>query len=267
VNPLPFGHHLLSNRYCFTGPLVLETPLRVSSGRADDDTDAPIMRRLDGVPYIPGSSLRGALRSELERLLAAVGQETSGLTGCTSFTKESCAEKIRESILKNEEMEAGKRDRTELIQEFVASGLCDLCRLFGFPEFASRLVIEDALPDPLDTAIKAPIRDGVGIDRDTGAARETVKFNYQVIETGPRFTFKMVVENIQGDEDRTLITLILQLLRQGLYVGGKRAAGLGKVRLTACEIWAFENPTDLWNRLLHDQDLYTKVTWPEVPLC
>lgn len=263
-----YGHHRLRNRYRFTGSLFLETALRVSSGRASDDTDAPIMRRLDGVPYIPGSSLRGALRSELERILAAVDQEAVGLTGCISFTEDCCAENLkvlkRQNDAKNPAQ--GKKDTTILVQEFVAQDLCDLCCLFGFPDFASRLVIEDALPKDL-ADLPGHIRDGVGIDRDTGAARETVKFNYEVMEPGHRFTFTMVVENVCRDADRRLITLILNLLKQGLNVGGKRAAGLGRIRLESWQVDGFTTADQLWDRLLAGQNIHASLTWPEGPPC
>lgn len=264
-----YGHHRLFNRYRFTGFLVLDTAMKVSSGRATDDTDAPIMRRLDGVPYIPGSSLRGALRSELERILAAADQEAVGLTGCISFTDDSCAEDLK--ILKRENdaktPAQGKKDPTDLVQEFVTQDLCDLCCLFGFPDFASRLVIEDALPENLNTPLPGHIRDGVGIDRDTGAARETVKFNYEVMEPGYRLTFTMVVENVCRDADRRLITLILNLLQQGLHVGGKRAAGLGLIRLESWQVDGFTTTGQLWDRLLAGQNIYASLTWPEAPPC
>jgi CRISPR/Cas system CSM-associated protein Csm3 (group 7 of RAMP superfamily) len=119
-------------------------------------------------------------------------------------------------------------------------GLCDLCKLFGSPLYASRLVVADAYPvdanaHPLKAEIlngQAQVRDCVGIDRDTGSARDGVKFDYEVLEPkdGLRFGFDMQVENL-GEKDRLILNLLLALLQQGLYVGGKRAGGLGRIHL------------------------------------
>lgn len=288
------GHHRLRNRYLFTGPLLLETPLRVSSGRASDDTDAPVMRRLDGLPYIPGSSLRGALRSELERVIAGAGT-AAGLRTCTLFQGPAtgapsdapcrvdvtnldcpdncpasctveCSSRYRLLQYKWNRQGLSSEEREAKTREFMAQRLCSICGLFGAAMFASRLVIEDALPENL-TNIPGRIRDGVGIDRDTGAARETVKFDFEVIEPGHRFTFNMMVENVCGDAERNLITLTINLLQQGLHVGGKRSAGLGRIRLESWQVAGFNRADQLWNRLLSGQSLYTSLTWPEAPPC
>lgn len=86
-----FGHHVLRNRYRFEGDLELVTGLRLSTGRASDESDAPLMRTRAGELYIPGSSLRGAIRSELERMIPELGL---GLRSCTLFladeSKDAC---------------------------------------------------------------------------------------------------------------------------------------------------------------------------------
>jgi CRISPR/Cas system CSM-associated protein Csm3 (group 7 of RAMP superfamily) len=48
--------------------IVNEAPLRVGSGRGEGlgEADLPVVRGRDGVPFIPGSSLKGVLRSWLE---------------------------------------------------------------------------------------------------------------------------------------------------------------------------------------------------------
>ena len=71
------GHEKLLNRYRFDITLTAESPLRISSGRASNVTDAPVMRDASNCPYVPGSSIRGALRSELERLIT--GAQPPGL--------------------------------------------------------------------------------------------------------------------------------------------------------------------------------------------
>ena len=265
---IPFGHHQLHNRYIFDGMLELVTPLRISSGYASDTTDAPFIRSCSGTPYIPGSSLRGAIRSEVERVLAGVGEETTGIRYCTLFEKDSCDETIRErldSIKKKEELSIDDR----LIKQLAEEQLCDVCKLFGSTVYASRLIIEDAVPKATGIeAVKSRfrIRDGVGIDRDTGSAVDGAKFDYEVIEPGagcPLFCFRMVAENVT-DPDRKLINLILNLLKQGLSVGGKRTGGLGQIKLKEnYDVTGFENPATLWADLAAKEEIDKSIKWKE----
>lgn len=265
-----FGHRQLKNRYQFDLKLILETPLRLSSGRATDETDAPLMRSFDGKPLIPGSSLRGAIRSEIERIILAVGSAT-GLHSCSLFSEsdsdKDCAAKFREYQAEKER--TGQEITDQEIADYVAEHLCDVCRLFGSTMYASRLVIEDAIARE---NYPTRIRDGVGIDRDTGAAREGVKFDYEVLEpkaaTAVDFTGMIRVENLT-DKDRHLLDLILKLLRQGLYVGGKQAAGLGRIRLKEEPIIkGFANPAEMWQRLQDAEPVCKRIgTWAGVAPC
>ena len=273
-----FGHHKLHNRYIFKGQLKLVTGLCLSSGRASNETDAPLMRQgvgEDGKPIIPGSSLRGAIRSELERILAGVGKDTSGIESCVLFTPESCDEKFRE-YKRSREREDGDLD-DEKIMAFVLggshghTGICDLCKLFGTSFYASKLVIEDAV---VESVYKPRVRDCVGIDRDTGAARDGVKFDYEVLEVDDNiavtFKFKMMVENMTA-QDKTILQLMDSLLREGIYVGGKRAGGLGMIQqVNTLEITGFQSAAKLWERLqggvsakIHD----SISSWEEVMPC
>jgi len=256
---IPFGHHVIANRYNFEGDLQLMTPLCVSSGKASYETDAPFIRTVSGVPYIPGSSLRGAIRSEVERIIATVGP-AAGITGCVMFTSGSCDDKYRAAF-------NGIEKTDEDIMRFAETELCDICKLFGSPVYAARLVIEDALPSPQgDLRSHARIRDGIGIDRDTGAARDGVKFDYEVIESGPKFFFKMTVENVSDNvsgADRKVINLIRALLKDGLHVGGKRAGGMGKIRLSNENITGFSDPKTMWDNLMKNENVSKPIAWQE----
>ena len=78
---------------------------------------------------------------------------------------------------------------------------------------------------------KEPVlRDGVGIDRDTETAADQIKFNFEVLEPGPAFQFKLQVENV-GDSDKALLLMMLVELKRGVDVGGKRSRGLGRIAL------------------------------------
>jgi CRISPR-associated RAMP protein (TIGR02581 family) len=264
------GHHTLQNRYRFEGRMELVSPLRLSSGRASDVTDAPLMRNRAGVPYIPGSSLRGALRSEMERILAGLGREITGVRSCVLFSQESGPDAC--VSVDDKKQKALKNQPEDKVLDYLDEHLCDLCRLFGSPAYASRLTLEDSLPEnPANHTKGGNVRDGVGIDRDTGAARETIKFNYEVLEPekgGTFFLLRMQVENlgVGAPQDTALLNLALSILQEGLYVGGKRAAGLGKIclRKESLKVRGFKNPKDLWRSLKTGGDPHRELSLEEV---
>jgi CRISPR-associated protein Csm3 len=263
------GHQTLRNRYRFTGRLELTSPLRLSSGRASDVTDAPLMRDRSGIVYIPGSSLRGVLRSELERILSGL-ELADGPRSCILFSEDDRADACV-TVHRGKQEELSKKPEGEALA-YLGENLCDLCRLFGSPVYASRLTIEDAYPEkPEGLPEKGNIRDGVGIDRDTGAAREGIKFNYEVLEKGKDgtfFTLRMQLENLDGDgaHDRTLLNLALALLEEGLNVGGKRAAGLGQIKLqkASIKVHGFKSTEDLWKDLQARVDPHRELKLEEV---
>jgi hypothetical protein len=81
----------------------------------------------------------------------------------------------------------------------------------------------------------------------------------------------MAAENVNG-QDKKIINLILGLLKHGLYVGGKRAGGLGKIRLREtdsrlCKVTGFEYPKSLWEALVSGGEIYEPIDWKEGILC
>ena len=59
----------LTERYLFTGRLVMESGLHIGGGRDTlTTTDSAVMKYIDDRPFIPGSSMKGAFRSTVERV-------------------------------------------------------------------------------------------------------------------------------------------------------------------------------------------------------
>ncbi len=75
------------------GDLEVVTPLHIGSGeRLDIITDAPVLRTgnlHDGVPFIPGSSLRGILRSRLESEQSQIGVPDDAYQGFLWIRRQS----------------------------------------------------------------------------------------------------------------------------------------------------------------------------------
>lgn len=76
----------LNDRYLFTGQLVMESGLHIGGGRDTlTTTDSAVMKYIDDRPYIPGSSMKGAFRSAVERISASL----PGVRTCALFSAQS----------------------------------------------------------------------------------------------------------------------------------------------------------------------------------
>ena len=223
------GFLALANRYVIDGTLVSLAPLHVGGAPPNGESDAPFLRDSGG-PYIPGSSLRGVMRSSLERILQGLG----GHRGCVLFVKEShpsCLtdEANREAFEKK--LKGSDTQKAEEVRRAVLNGgVCDVCALFGSPLVASKLRLDDCR---LKTPGRFTVRDGVGIDRDTESARDRLKFNFEALEPGAEFTFSMQVENATAADFALLGIVLGELTGPGLDVGGKKSRGFGRVTLKA----------------------------------
>jgi CRISPR-associated RAMP protein (TIGR02581 family) len=217
----------LRNRYILEGKLDLLESVHIGSGSASFGSDAAFIKDAKG-GFLPGSSLRGVLRTAVERILQSVG----GNRGCVLFVDQShpsCLTCAPEPAKENARKLPGK-DLRELL--WIKGGQCDVCRLFGSPWAASKLRVEDGRLIGPDAHYA--VRDGVGIDRDTESAKEQIKYDFEVLEPGAggaSFGFRLELENADRS-DFALLGILLGELKDGrLSVGGKKARGMGRVKL------------------------------------
>lgn len=119
--------------------------------------------------------------------------------------------------------------------------------LWGWQErnagHASFVLIEDARisPPPGKQIVFTEIRDGVGIDRVTGAAANQIKFDRAILPRGTQLSFDMLVElggnAAQQNEARFLTQQVLGALQQGqIRFGAAKSRGLGRVTVVNKEI-------------------------------
>src|SRR5215472_4801486 len=78
----------LCNRYTFDGKLEMKTGLHIGGGKATlSHTDSPVVLTPEGLPFIPGSGLKGVLRSTIEKFVMALPANL-GLHSCGLPTQE-----------------------------------------------------------------------------------------------------------------------------------------------------------------------------------
>ena len=254
----------LRSRYRITGDIVMDTALHIGGHGTSTITDSPIIRDGDNHPFIPGSSLKGAFRAAVERIVPNI----PNLRTCNlSDSPDSCAEKLR---AKTKDQQLDEQKMLKLLDKI----LCNVCRVFGTTHLASAALFHDApltevwrgLPE-----VPTQIRDGVGIDRDSERARDGVKFDFEVVPPQTTFEFNLILEN-PADDALGLIVLGVQEFCAGMIpLGGIRSRGLGRCHLevTKVEYVDFSVIESLTTYLIDDkwqevsiQDFITKYLTP-----
>jgi len=223
-----------------TATLTARTAVHIGSGEDNDLTDALLRRDAEGQPFIPGTAIAGALRALLTRLAPRFWVD-----------KPPCAALF------------GKSD----------SCRCAVCQLFGdvnpsddedSRSAASRLLVFNATP--MGTLPRPLIRDGVGIDRVTGAAARagSVKFDLEVLPTGGEFGLRLELRDATPDDEALLAAGLAEWEAGRLWLGGRVARGLGAFKLDNPEYKTLplDQPEQLLAFLKDDQPWRRATTKP-----
>jgi CRISPR-associated protein Csm3 len=222
----------LIGKLILEGDLTCETGLHIGAGKGSLEiggADNPVVKDAFGRPYIPGSTLRGKLRSLLEH--------SSGLT--------TPQELVYLSRRKGQEVRIHQSDRPD----------DEICILFGRnpgrmervqgepiesrAATPSRLTVYDAPLDP--ESITQQMRENLDdelteVKSENAVDRITSQANPRTLErvpAGARFRIRMVVD-ILSEEDRELVPRIAEGLRllEDDALGGGGSRGSGRVRLS-----------------------------------
>lgn len=220
--------HILRQRLRFTGEITAVTALRVGSGGAGelDGADLPVLRDRDGLPYIPGGTLKGVLRSTAESLLrgALVGP-AHVLWPCDPHHEQE------RQVDRNGACGYHKSNQRAAAEQTIGSH-CPVCQLFGSRVLASHVRFTDARvhSDQRNDRPPIEIRDGVGIDRDLRTVRGGLKYDFEVVAPGTRFELELFVDNPDDWLMGLLIVAFDQLADGFAALGGFSSRGLGRVR-------------------------------------
>lgn len=238
-----------------TGPFLIHDLVQAARGGFHH---APLLDSYNqgGKPVLPGSSLRGVLRSQAERIARTLATQSAWRAGeeafdrknyflsncpaCNPLTTESSNEVAScNSFIKT----LPKQSRRELEQNGAEEKLCLACRLFGSTWNGSRLRVEDSyLKD--GTEAKYKVLDFLAIDRFTGGGRDSAKFDALVLWK-PQFSVRLFLDNPEPWELGWL-ALALRDVHEGLAtVGFGSAKGFGECCITDQELTI---------GILHDKD-------------
>jgi CRISPR-associated protein Csm3 len=227
--------HTAGTQLTFLGKLILEgeiqcqTGLHIGAGKGSLEiggADNPVVKDAFGVPYIPGSSLRGRLRSLLEQSL--------GLT--------APSELVYVSKRRGQEVRIHQSDRPD----------DEVCLLFGRSPARVEKVSGEASESAAATPARLTVYDSpLVVDSITQQMREnlddeltevksenavdriTSQANPRTLErvpAGARFRFRMVLD-VLCPEDKPLIGRVAEALRllEDDALGGGGSRGNGRV--------------------------------------
>lgn len=194
---------------CLTGLAIKGMNNEMNIGGADSEV---IKNPLTGEPYIPGSSIKGKMRSQLERKHGIKNQN-----GTPEF-REPCG--------------CGKTT-------------CPICTIFGAHKNSkaksapTRIIVRDAnLSErtrkqieelPLESGSYLEVKAENLIKRDSGTA-ESPRFMERV-PAGAEFDFEIILQVFENDDVQKLCDYVEEGLRlvEASYLGGSGSRGYGKV--------------------------------------
>lgn len=191
--------------------------------------------------YLPGSSLKGTLRSYAEKIARTLdsGLRRQPPLSCNPLGDSDQPGHGSYSCNKWMDAEEKRRKNKEpLSSQEKHARACPICRTFGHTSLAGHLRLSDAYPiDPakpddlslLRAANATGVRDGVAIDRVSGAVAFG-PFNLEVVTQGAFFG-SFTLHNFQLWQIG-LLAIVLRDLGQGrVPIGFGKSRGLGRVEV------------------------------------
>lgn len=186
-----------SHRYLARFIIEAETPIAVGSGEKDIETDSLVALDVNGLPYLPGTTIAGVLRSMFDTIDKQLWgyQEKDGGHGSEII--------FSEGRILNSKGE-------------VIDGL------------QSNAVFND---DILQHYTYLPIRQHVRIS-SKGVAEDAGKFDEQVVCAGTRFCFEM--EMVSDSENKAKFEELINAVRMETFrIGGGSRKGFGKIKVVS----------------------------------
>jgi CRISPR-associated protein Csm3 len=199
-----------------------ETPFHTGGGVTGESlTVRPLLKDGRGCPYLPGSTLKGVLRHEAERIVRALAGEDAA---CRAPRAETMCPQWHPAAI-------GPTGGQE-------SMFCPVCRTFGSPALHSPFRFSDLRAEgaDADAAVATALRYGVGVSRYRGAAAENLLYTTEVVSAAPAISLRGAIVGEASDADRKgPLALLLASIGALRMIGGGRSRGLGWLRLEVFE--------------------------------
>jgi CRISPR-associated protein Csm3 len=218
----------LFGRIFIEAEIVARTGLHIGGAGADLEIgglDKEVIRNpITKEPYIPGSSLRGKMRSQTEKILGLPQNNRIGQVTIHTCKKEA---------------------------EYKAKGGCPVCHVFGVPaeigySGPTRLIVRDAnltkesaeeLRSANTDLLYAELKTEVAIDRVTSAATPRT---LERVPAGAVFGPAELVFGVYDKEDFTRFKVVVDAMQlvEDDYLGAAGSRGSGKIAYQKIKVYA-----------------------------
>jgi CRISPR-associated protein Csm3 len=188
------------------GTITLKTGLHIGGSKSSLDIgglDSPVIKTPQGVPYIPGSSLKGKIRSLLGIKEGSIDvKNDSGLLVKMFGTSEKGKETVSRLIFRDAML-----DEADFKKSFTDKGAI------------------------LDTGFTEAKYENT-IDRKSGTTKKGGLRQIERVPAGAKFNFEIVV-NIFDEDSEDLVEKLKEgiALLENNYLGGSGSRGYGKVKV------------------------------------
>ncbi|MFC1976289.1 RAMP superfamily CRISPR-associated protein [Chloroflexota bacterium] len=176
--------------------------------------------------YLPGSSLKGAIRSYCEKI-----GRTVALDVCDPLKQRENADKTRVGCgFRLDEQQKAEKRRLSGMELYPQ--LCPICQIFGHAVTASHIWLSDAYPtlETVEVVNDTGQRDGVAIDRISGAVA-VGPFQLEVVTRGV-FEASLTLRNFQLWHIGLLAVALRDMGAGRIPLGFAKSRGLGQVKLS-----------------------------------
>ncbi|MDO4763650.1 MAG: type III-A CRISPR-associated RAMP protein Csm3 [Flavobacteriaceae bacterium] len=195
----------LIKKHVFRGEIELKSGLHIGGNKSSLDIgglDSPVIKTVNGVPYIPGSSLKGKMRS-----LLAMKE------GADEISKES--KKLKQMFGSSEQ---GMEEKTRLMFRDAQLNIEKFKESFA----QSILLVTEYTEEKWENKI----------DRKSGKAEGGLRQTERV-PAGSVFSFEIVLDEYEGDETSKYIETLKQgfELLENDYIGGSGSRGYGHIKI------------------------------------
>lgn len=230
------------------GKIITKTGLSIggsSIGLEIGGADKIVVRNpIDNKPYIPGSSLKGKMRSLLEKV--DKGDEINHQVSKEEIKIHQCPDDVEP---------------------------CYICKIFGLPAehkkaSLSRLIVRDGIlsnPELLEKSkftdmLYTEVKTEVVIDRITSKASPR---NFERVPAGAEFSLNLIVNIYNDDKEKEILDKIFEalILVQNDYLGGSGTRGYGQVKFKIDAIKYKDK--EVYEKNLNEKDYENEIKIPD----
>ena len=199
------------------GPLLIKASDQGADPTKPDMEFVETHHAGDRSVYLPGSSLKGAIRAHCERIVRTLGGENPShgkVWACEPLEQNAPCRKLNERYNGN--------------GAAIHKNSCTICRIFGSTDISAHARIADAYPvNPEE--IRREERNGVAIDRVYGSVAHG-PFNFEVITAGA-FKTTIHVKNFTTAQLALIALAVRDFDQQRVGIGFAKSRGLGQVNM------------------------------------